>query len=178
MVCDRCIMTVEQVLKTLDIPFDRVGLGLVEMPQEASDEKGSELKTRLESLGFEMLEDESAKWVEAVKNAVVDLVFKQDEALKKMTVSAFIQEYVGRDYRSLSNLFSAKEGQTIEQYVIAQKIERVKELLSYNELNISQIADLLHYSSVAHLSNQFKKITGLTPSQYKSVGKRKPLDKV
>lgn len=114
--------------------------------------------------------------MEKVKNAITRLIHQQEEALKKYTVSAFIEDDVGKDYKALSALFSAKEGKTIEQYVIAQKLERVKELISYKELSISEIADKLHYSSVAHLSNQFKKYMGITPSQYKGTGNRNALD--
>jgi AraC family transcriptional regulator len=167
MVCDRCILSVEKLLDESGIESKSIGLGKVELVRKLNPE-----------LGFELLEDKESQYVEAVKNAITDLIYNQEDTLKKYTISAFIEERVGREYKWLSQLFSNKEGDTIEHYVIAQKIERVKELLSYESLTISEIADKLHYSSVAHLSNQFKKITGYSPSQFKNFGERKPLDKI
>lgn len=155
-----------------------VDLGLVEINEELDQESIKSFSADLADLGFELIEDRDSQYVEAVKNAITKLIYKQQEALKKYTISVYIEEEVGKDYKWLSTLFSHKEGITIEHYVIAQKIERVKELISYNELSISEIADKLHYSSVAYLSNQFKKIMGFTPSEFKAIGTRKPLDKV
>lgn len=178
MVCDRCIKSVEQLLDTSKIAYDSIDLGVVNLKKELSEAQEAKLSKDLSNLGFELLEDKDSQYVEAVKNAITKLIYQQESALMKYTISAYIESEVGKDYKWLSNLFSSKEETTIEHYVIAQKIERVKELISYNELSISEIADSLHYSSVAHLSNQFKKITGMTPSYFKTIGTRKALDKI
>jgi AraC family transcriptional regulator len=178
MVCDRCILSVEKLLDESGIESKSIGLGKVELVRKLNPEEEKNISIKLKELGFELLEDKESQYVEAVKNAITDLIYNQEDTLKKYTISAFIEERVGREYKWLSQLFSNKEGDTIEHYVIAQKIERVKELLSYESLTISEIADKLHYSSVAHLSNQFKKITGYSPSQFKNFGERKPLDKI
>ncbi len=178
MVCDRCIMSVKTLLDTSGIAYGDIELGSVPLKKELSAAKQKSLAEELESLGFELLLDKDYQYVEAVKNAVTKLIHQQESALKKYTISAYIEEMVGKDYKWLSSLFSNKVGDTIEHYVIEQKIERVKELITYDELTISEIAESLHYSSVAHLSNQFKKIVGVTPSNYKTTGKRKPLDKI
>ncbi len=178
MVCDRCVMSIKELLLDLGIQYERIELGKIHLINSLNEKKKGELSAELLRLGFELLESPGAKYIQSVKNAVIDLIRNQESALKKFTVSAFIEDKVGKDYKWLSSLFSEMENQTIEQYVIAQKVERVKELLTYDELSISEISDKLHYSSIAHLSNQFKKVTGITPSAYKSVGKRLPLDKI
>ncbi|MFT5886726.1 MAG: AraC family transcriptional regulator [Arcticibacterium sp.] len=176
MVCDRCISSVEHLLTRSNISYEKVLLGIAILKEPLTDLAESSLSKSLRNLGFELLEDKDSQDVEKIKNAITILVHRREESLKKYTVSAFIETQVGKDYKALSTLFSAKEGKTIEQYVIAQKVERIKELISYKELSISEIADKLHYSSVAHLSNQFKKYTGITPSQYRNVGTRNALD--
>jgi AraC-like DNA-binding protein len=178
MVCDRCIFSVQRLLDESAISFTSIGLGTVELEQVLNLKDVEILAIKLKELGFELLLNGDSQYIEAVKNAITKLIYKQDEALRKYTISAFIEHEVGKEYKWLSNLFSHKEGDTIEHYVIEQKTERIKELLSYNELSISEIAEKMHYSSVAHLSNQFKKITGYSPSQFKTFGERKPLDKV
>jgi AraC family transcriptional regulator len=178
MVCDRCIQRVKLLLDGSEIKYSEIDLGSVQLEQPLSREDEEILASQLKELGFELLSDRDSQFIEAVKNAIIKLIYHQPDYLKKFTISAYIEKEVGKDYKWLSALFSSKEGNTIEHYVITQKIERVKELLSYKELNIGEIADKLHYSSVAHLSNQFKKITGKTPSQFKTIGTRKALDKL
>ncbi|MFT4733729.1 MAG: AraC family transcriptional regulator [Algoriphagus sp.] len=178
MVCDRCISSVEQLLISSNIAFEKVLLGCATLKEPLTDVSQSNLSKSLGDLGFELLEDKNSQYIERIKNAITILVHQQENSLKKYTVSAFIETKVGKDYKALSALFSTGEGKTIEQYVIAQKVERIKELISYKELSISEIADKLHYSSVAHLSNQFKKYTGITPSQYRNVGTRNALDHI
>ncbi|AWV98835.1 helix-turn-helix domain-containing protein [Arcticibacterium luteifluviistationis] len=178
MVCDRCIMSVKQLLDTSGIAYGQIELGRVPLKDKLSEKEQNNLAGKLESLGFELLLDKDYQYVEAVKNAVTKLIYQQENALKKYTISAYIEEEVGKDYKWLSSLFSSKVGDTIEHFVIEQKIERVKELITYDEMTISEISESLHYSSVAHLSNQFKKIVGVTPSNYKTTGKRKQLDKI
>jgi YesN/AraC family two-component response regulator len=133
----------------------------------------------LESLGFEIIDDKKSRIIEKIKNTIIDLVHHQDNDVK-INLSDVLSDKLHHDYNYLSNLFSEVEGTTIEKYFIAQKVEKVKELLVYDELSLSEIANRLNYSSVAYLSNQFKKVTGLTPSHFKQIkeDKRKPLDKV
>jgi AraC-like DNA-binding protein len=178
MVCDRCIQSIKLLLDGSGFKYSEIDLGTVRLDQPLAREDEEVLANQLKELGFELLSDRDSQFIEAVKNTIIKLIYHQPDYLKKFTVSAFIENEVGKDYKWLSHLFSSKEGDTIEHYVIAQKIERVKELLSYKELTIGEIADKLHYSSVAHLSNQFKKITGKTPSQFKTIGIRKALDKL
>ncbi|WP_304234227.1 AraC family transcriptional regulator [Jiulongibacter sediminis] len=178
MVCDRCIFTVSELLNQLKADVSGVEMGRVILSSPLSADQSVLFEQKLKGLGFELLKDKELQLIENLKTVIIDLVRNQEEALRKYTVSAYIEKEMGRDYKTLSTLFSSKEGQTIEHFMIAQKVERVKELVSYNELSISEIADRLHYSSVAHLSNQFKKMTGLTPSQFRQKGERKALDKI
>ncbi len=178
MVCDRCKMAVSDVFERLNLKTKAVTLGEVELEEKAlGDEQYQSVKQTLESLGFELLEDKRKMLVAQIKGAVVGLVHYTKEPLK-VNLSDFLANKLNTDYSSLSSVFSAEEKNTIEHYYIQQKIERVKELLSYGELTLSEIAFQLNYSSVAHLSAQFKKETGLTPSQFKQDLKRKTLDKV
>ena len=137
------------------------------------------MKTALEKVGFELIDNRKGQLIERAKTLLIELVHRQNNELRT-NLSDYLSQQLGHDYSSLSTLFSEVEGTTIEKFYIAQKIERVKELLVYDELSLSEIAHLLNYSSVAHLSNQFKKITGLTPSHFKQIGavKRKPLDEL
>lgn len=176
MVCDRCKMAVEKVLLDQDLQTVKVQLGEVELRQESMDEKAyQQLKQALQQLGFELLEDKKKALVNQIKASIVQLVHHNQEPLKT-NLSAFLSSQLDTDYASLSQLFSTEEGNTIEHYYIQQKIERAKELLSYGELTLSEIAFQLNYSSVAHLSAQFKKETGLTPTQFKGELKRASLD--
>lgn len=178
MVCDRCKMAVETVLEKLALTAKRVTLGEVELVQhELSDEKYLALKETLENLGFELLEDKRKALVAQIKASIVALAHYNKEQLK-VNLSDYLSEKLAADYATLSSVFSAEEKNTIEHYYIQQKIERAKELLSYGELTLSEIAFQLNYSSVAHLSAQFKKETGLTPSQFKQDQTRKALDNI
>lgn len=178
MVCDRCSMVVRQELEKIGLKPLHVALGEITLEQPPSAENLSRLSHSLSSVGFSLIDDKKSRTIEQIKNAIIDVVHHG----RKLTtnLSDYLVQQIGRDYSYLSNLFSEVEGTTIEQYYIHQKIERVKELLVYGELTLSQIASDLGYSSVAHLSNQFKKVTGLTPSHFKQVkdDKRKPIDKV
>lgn len=172
MVCRRCKMAVLSELEKLGIKPLLVELGEIELADQISDNEKSMLSTRLQLLGFELIDDKKSQIIERIKTLIIDLVHNRDNDLKT-NLSVFIAADLGQDYSALSNLFSEVEGTTIEQYFISQKIERVKELLMYNELSLSEIAWQLNYSSVAHLSKQFKKITGLTPTFYKQLKDRK-----
>ena len=179
MVCDRCIATVNFQLVQLGITGAKVQLGEIRLNQELDSTLMKSLDENLKSCGFEILIDRKNQIIEKIKNAVIYIVHTNKEDLK-VNYSTFIEDELKMDYKYLSNLFSEIEDITIEKYIILQKIERVKELLVYNEMTLSQISDSLGYSNVSYLSNQFKKITGFTPSYYKTVKdkKRRALDKV
>lgn len=166
MVCSRCKMVVKSEFEKLGLPTISVELGEVELEKEISDEQKEVLLENLQVLGFDLIDDKKTKTVERIKNLIVDLVHHKNNELK-INLSDYLAENLNQDYNSLSNLFSEIENITIEKYFISQKIEKVKELLIYNELSLSEIADILNYSNVAHLSNQFKKITGFTPTSFK-----------
>jgi AraC-like DNA-binding protein len=172
-------MVVQQELDKLNISTDKVGLGEVETADDLSSDQLQEVKESLSSLGFELLDKSKQQLIEKIKNIIVTHVHHTDEE-NVNNFSEILSRSVHKDYSYLSSLFSEVEGITIEKYIINQRIEKAKELIIYNELSLSQIADQLGYSSVAHLSNQFKKVTGLTPSHFRQVGqnKRKPIDKV
>lgn len=176
MVCNRCIMVVKKELEELGLQPVEVELGEVTLAKELPAAKKEQLNTRLLSLGFELMDDKKSRLVEKIKNEITRQVYGEEDL--KINFSQHIGQLLRHDYNYLSNLFTAVEGTTIEQYFIAQKIERVKELLVYDELSLSEIAVLMNYSSVAHLSRQFKKTTGLTPSYFKQVKvkKRTPID--
>ncbi len=177
MVCNRCKMVVKDELTKFVVHPTSVKSGEVEITEELNSEKKSELNKALQSFGFELIDDKKSQLIEKIKNTIVDLVHYSDEQLST-NFSEHISQLLHHDYNYLSNLFSEVEGTTIEKYFISQKIEKVKELLKYDELSLSEIADRLGYSSVSYLSNQFKKQTGLTPSFYKSLkqNSRKNLD--
>jgi len=181
MVCDRCIMVVKQKFEELGFDVENVRLGEVLLKTIPSETDLKRIDEALNPIGFERIDDRKGRMIEAIKNTVIRLVHKDDEQ-RKFSWSVILSEELHYDYNYLSNLFSSMEGITLEQYIIRQKIERVKELLFYDELSLSQIADQLGYSSVAHLSAQFKKVTGLTPSELKKsrtpATSRKPLDKI
>lgn len=179
MVCARCIMVVEQTLEAMNIEAEHIQLGELTFKKSLSQKEKEALKTALHDLGFEWIDDKNSKTIEQIKKLIIDLVHHKNNELNTK-LSVYLSQKLHQDYHSLSQLFSEVEGITIEKYMIAQKIEKVKELLVYDELSLSEIADLLHYSSVAYLSNQFKKVTGLSPSHFKKIKnfKRKPLDKV
>lgn len=179
MVCNRCIMVVKNEFEKLNFPVKSIMLGEVETAFELNEKEREMLQKQLLSYGFSFIDDKKSRIIEKVKSIIVDLVHHENGELK-VNLSDFISEQLKMDYKYITNLFSDVEGITIEKYYISQKIERVKELLVYDELTLSEIAYLLNYSSVAHLSNQFKKVTGLTPSHFKNIKafKRKPIDEV
>lgn len=180
MVCHRCKMVVRTELEKLNLHPVNVALGEVIIEEKhLSKEQSGKLSNVLKAVGFELIDDRRSKLIEQIKTFIIDTVHYKDEHPKK-NYSELISQHLHHDYSHLSNLFSAVEGITIEQYIINQKIEKVKELLMYNELSLSQIALQLGYSSTAHLSTQFKKLTGLNPSKFKQMGveSRKSLDDV
>ena len=179
MVCDRCIMVVQNELEKLGLDAKNIKLGEVILSKEITSLEKENLSKTLEPLGFEVIDDKKGRIIEKIKNIIIDLVHHQDSDVKT-NLSDVLSDKLHHDYNYLSNKFSEVEGTTIEKYFIAQKVEKVKELLVYDELSLSEIANRLNYSSVAYLSNQFKKVTGLTPSHFKQIkeDKRKPLDKV
>lgn len=169
MVCSRCKMLVKAELEKAGLNPLTVELGEVEIESEPTDEVLEQLNASLQKLGFEIIDDRKSRIIEKIKNAIVELIHHKSNENMSVNLSEFISQKLNYDYNYLSNLFSEVQGITIEKYFIAQKIEKVKELLKYDELSLSQIADRLGYSSVAYLSNQFKKQTGLTPSFYKTM---------
>lgn len=179
MVCDRCKMAVTRELEKQNIRFKKVDLGEIEVENKPQELQLKAFRESIESLGFELIDDKKSKVIEKIKTEIINAIHRQDQKIK-VNFSVYLSEKIGKDYSSLSSLFSEVEGTTIEQYLIHQRIERAKELLVYDELSLGQIADHLHYSSVQHLSNQFKKVTGLTPSHFKNLRNhsRKSLDKV
>lgn len=179
MVCNRCILVVRQELEKLHIESCNITLGEVETKTELPKEQIEQLADNLTALGFELLDNSKQQLIEKIKNVIIKQVHHTEEE-SIHNYSQILSKTLHKDYSYLSSLFSDVEGITIEKFIINQKIEKVKELIIYDELSLSEIAYKLGYSSVAHLSNQFKKVTGLTPSHFKQVGqnKRKPLDKI
>lgn len=179
MVCNRCISVVTAEMRKLGFEEAMVTMGEVNIPNELKSEEMQKIAEALNSHGFEIIDDKKSAVIEKIKTLVIDQIHHANDRLK-VNYSTLISGKLAKDYSYLSNLFSEVEGVTIEQYIILQKIEKVKELLVYDELSLSQIADEMGYSSVAHLSNQFKKVTGLTPSHFKSIkeNKRQSLDSV
>lgn len=172
-------MVLQNELDKLGLEAKSIKLGEVTLIKELSNEYKEKLDEALIPLGFKIIDDKKGRIIEKIKNIIIDLVHHQQSDLKT-NLSDMLSSKLNQDYSYLSNLFSEVEGTTIEKYFIAQKIEKVKELLVYDELSLSEIAFRLNYSSVAYLSNQFKKVTGLTPSHFKQIkeDKRKPLDKL
>ncbi|MCW4451202.1 AraC family transcriptional regulator [Kaistella sp. BT6-1-3] len=179
MVCNRCILVVQNELDKLGIVANNIKLGEIILEKDLTTTEREALENVLDPLGFEVIDDKKSRMIEKIKNVIIDLVHHQDNDAKT-NLSDVLSDALHHDYNYLSNLFSDIEGTTIEKYFIAQKVEKIKELLVYDELSLSEIADRMNYSSVAYLSNQFKKVTGLTPSHFKQIreDKRKPLDKV
>ena len=179
MVCNRCIMTVEKDLQDVDIPFSIVRLGEVELQETLNLKHKIKLSRLLEEQGFELLEDKNAALIERIKTLIIEMVHYSDSQ-PKTNYSVYIADQIHHDYSYLSSLFSSVTGVTIEKFIIAQKIERIKELLYYDELSISEISYQMGYSSVAHLSNQFKKVTGMNPTEFKTLrnSPRKSLDSI
>lgn len=179
MVCDRCKLAVKNELERVGIPYQQIDLGEVVLQSKPEAEKMLKFEKAIGGIGFELIEDKTARTISAIKGAVLKYV-REGASNRKLKFSAFLSDQLHKEYNHLSHVFSEVEGTTIEQYLIHQKIERVKELLVYDELSLSEISHELGYSSVQHLSNQFKKVTGLTPSHFKKVkeNKRTALDKI
>jgi len=179
MVSNRCKMAVKEELKKLGLHFIVVDLGEVEIMENISAEQRGQIKLALRSSGLELMDDKRAILIEKIKNAVVEMVHHSDELIKT-NFSDFLSKKLDHDYTYLANLFSEVQGITIEHFIIAHKIERIKELIIYDELNITEIAWKMNYSSVAHLSNQFKKVTGLSPSHFKQLKdkRRSPIEDI
>lgn len=179
MVCDRCRMVVRELFAELGIEPLSVELGVVRTAVAVEDEQRKRLDARLRELGFELIDEPRQQIVERVKAEIIRLVHRDNGALR-VNLSDRLTEATHHEYSQISKLFSETTGTTVEKYFIAQKIERVKELLTYGELSLGEIADLMNYSSAAHLSAQFKSLTGMTPTRFReqAAGHRKPLDKV
>jgi AraC family transcriptional regulator len=179
MVCDRCLMAVRQVLNDEGIEYRQLQLGEVELSATLSADQLDKLAVRLKSIGFELLDDKKSRIVEKIKSTIISIIHHSDEELN-LKLSALLTDKLGMDYHYLTTLFSSVEGITIEKYTILQRIEKVKELMMYNEMTLSEIAFDMGYSSVQHLSQQFKKVTGLTPTQFRELKEntRKPLDSI
>ncbi len=179
MVCPRCVTSVEQILKQNSLQTKYVRLGEVELIDEPSKAQLDKLSADLKATGFELLDDQKSQLIEQIKNLLIQKV-QSGDIEDHFSVSKFLTDHIYKDYSSVSKLFSEVEGITIEQFFILQKIEKTKEWLMYNEFTLSQIAVNLGYSSTQHLSNQFKKLTGMTPSAFKQIGAihRIPIDSV
>ena len=172
-------MVVKEVLKELGLHFVVVELGEVDIMEDLTPELRNQLKASLLECGLELMDDKRAVLIEKIKKVIIEMVHYADER-PKTNFSDYISQKLNHDYTYLSNLFSEVSGTTIEHYIIAHKIEKVKELILYDELNLTQISYKMNYSSVAHLSNQFKKVTGLTPSHFKQLKdkKRNPIEDI
>ena len=177
MVCNRCITAVEDVFRNSEIDFVSVNLGWVETSNDFSKNKLQKLNENLQKIGFEILENASQKQIEIIKKLILEKVQNLD-INEDFLLSKYLSEQLNKEYSNISKIFSQTENITLEQYFILQKIEKVKELLIYRELTLSQIADKLGYKTVQHLSQQFKKITGFSPSQFQELKEKKrfPID--
>ena len=179
MVSIRCKMMVKEALKKMGLHFIVVDLGEVEIMENLSVEQRLELKSTLLKGGLELMDDKKAMLIERIKNVIVEMVHYADEFIK-VNFSDYLSEKLNYDYTYMANLFSEVQGTTIEQFIISHKVERIKELIIYGEWNITEIAHRMNYSSVAHLSSQFKKVTGLSPSHFKQLKdkRRSPLEPI
>lgn len=175
MVCDRCKMVVRSKLEQFGCEVLSVTLGEAEVKGEIPAENREKISDRFREIGFELIENKHDRLIERVKTLLIELVHHTGEE-PKINVSGYLMQHIPLGYNYLSNLFSESEGVTIEKFLILQKTERVKELLTYGELSLSEIAGRMGYSSVAYLSAQFKKVTGQTPSQFKQAASRESLD--
>jgi AraC family transcriptional regulator len=180
MVCPRCISAVKDVLERLNIKYIEIELGTVLFQNTINELQCNDLKKALNEIGFELLNDKKAQLIEQVKNEIIKMVHHQESSEHLANLTEYLPNTIGHSYSSLSKLFSEIEGTTIEKYLILQKIEKAKELLFYKELNVSEIAYQLNYSSSQHFSRQFKSITGLTPREFsknKKIG-RSPINEI
>jgi len=179
MVSNQCKIAVKAELKKLGLHFIVVDLGEIELMEDITTEQRQQLKTGLLMAGFELMDDKRAVLIERIISVIIDMVHHTSEIIK-VNFSDYLSEKLNHDYTYLSNTFSEVKGITIQQFIIIHKVERIKELLIYDELNLTEISYLLNYSSVAHLSNQFKKVTGMSPSVYKNLKDRKriPIEEI
>ncbi len=172
MVSLRCKLMVKEELKKLGLHYVVVELGIIEVLEDITKEQRVQLKKNLSKSGLELMDNKKSILIEKIRNVIIEMIHYTDE-LPKVNYSDYISKKIGYDYTYLANIFSEVKGITIQQFIIIHKIERVKELLIYDELNLTEISYKLHYSSVAHLSNQFKKVTGLTPTFYKKLKEKR-----
>jgi AraC-like DNA-binding protein len=179
MVSTRCKMAVKEALKKLGLHFILVDLGEVEIMETISEHQRELLSTDLSTSGLELMDDKRAILIEKIKNIIIEMVHYSESNLK-INFSDYLREKLNYDYTYMANMFSEVQGTTIEQFIISHKVERIKELIIYDELNITEIAWKMNYSSVAHLSNQFKKVTGLAPSHFKQMKdkRRNPIEEI
>ena len=175
MVSLRCKMVVKAAAEELNIPYSNVDLGFIEIDQKLSESVLEKFKAKLLKSGLEILDDKRSILIEKIKNVVIEMVHYADE-FPKVNFSTYLSEKLGYDYTYLSNLFTEVKGTTIQEFIILHKIEKAKELIMYNEMSIADIAYTLNYSSAAHFSTQFKKVTGLTPSFFKKLKKQREAD--
>jgi AraC family transcriptional regulator len=180
MVCDRCMMIIQPQLEDLGFTVKEIALGHAEITPEPDEEQLQMIAATLNVPGFELINKEADKTVEAIKNIIIDLIHRSELSGLKTSYSDVIASRLGKEYTYLSRMFSNSQDMTIERFIIEQKVEKIKELLEYGELNLNEISYRMGYSSSAHLSTQFKSITGFTPSQFRTAGKatRKPIDKI
>lgn len=172
MVCSRCIMVVENTLRENNIDYKKVEMGEVELNQSLDNAKKQKLDQDLNKYGFSLIDSKKSRIIEKIKGLINELIQEKNNELR-VNFSQFLSNELAMDYSYLSNLFSTTENITIEKYIINKKIEKIKELIMYDELSLSEIADVLHYSSVQALSNQFKKVTGFSPAYYKKLKEQK-----
>ncbi len=179
MVSNHCKLAVKEELKKLGLHFIVADLGEIEIMEELSGKQKEHLRVALLNAGFELMDDKRAILIEKITNVIIDMIHHTPEMIK-INFSDFLSKKLNHDYTYLSNIFSEVKGITIQQFIIIHKVEKIKELIMYDELNLTEISYKLNYSSVAHLSNQFKKITGLTPSHYKQLKekRRMPIEEI
>jgi len=178
MVCDRCIMVVKDVFEQNEIPVTEVVLGKVNLKKPITEKQKKALEKELKSVGFEIIEARKSQIAEKIKNEITTLVYHPSGIRLSENLSDYLSNKLGLEYSYLATIFSEEENISVEKYFILQKIERIKELISYDELLLKEIAEKMQYSSVAHLSSQFKKITGISPTQYKKQQNRLPINKL
>lgn len=178
MVCDRCIMVVKDIFQKNEIPFSDVVLGEVTLVNPISENQKKHLDKQLKTLGFEIIETRKSQISEKVKNEITSLVFNPNGIRLSENLSDYLSAKIGLEYSYLASVFSEEENMSVEKYFILQKVERIKELISYDELLLKEIAEKMQYSSVAHLSSQFKKITGISPSEFKQNQNRLSINKL
>ena len=178
MVCDRCIMVVKNVFEKSEITVTEVVLGEVTLENLLTEKQKQTIENKLNEVGFEIIETRKSQIAEKIKNEITALVYDPKDLRLSENLSDYLSKKIGLEYSYLTTIFSEEENLSIEKYFILQKIERIKELISYDELLLKEIADKMQYSSVAHLSAQFKKVTGMSPSAYKQNQKRLPINKL